>query len=176
MGRTGKLWGFENLGVEPDVFTTAKALGGGLPIGAMLCKEHCDVFAPGDHASTFGGNPLCCAAATVVTSRLDKGLLDAVQARSRQLHKGLQALATKHSDVIEGYRGWGLLCGLVFREDCPLVASVVAGKAVEQGLLLVPAGPKVLRFVPPLVIMPSDVEAALERADKAIQAAKASLP
>ena len=66
MGRTGKMWGYQNLpGVEPDVFTSAKALGGGVPIGAMLCKDKCNVFGPGDHASTYGGNPLACAAVGV---------------------------------------------------------------------------------------------------------------
>ena len=69
MGRTGQMWGHQVLGVEPDVFTTAKALGGGVPIGAMLCKSNADVFAPGDHASTYGGNPLACAMSTISISR-----------------------------------------------------------------------------------------------------------
>ena len=73
MGRSGKMWGFENLNVEPDVFTIAKALGGGVPIGAMLCKSHCNVFGPGDHATTFGGNPLACAAGLAVTKAIDEG-------------------------------------------------------------------------------------------------------
>lgn len=71
IGRTGAMWGYENLGVEPDVITSAKALGGGVPIGSMLCKEKYNVFSPGDHASTYGGNPLACAAGLAVASAFE---------------------------------------------------------------------------------------------------------
>lgn len=93
MGRTGTLWGYQQLEIEPDVITTAKALGGGVPIGAMLCKDACNVFGPGDHASTYGGNPLACAAALAVASTFEKEqVLDNVKARSEQLLAGLKAL------------------------------------------------------------------------------------
>ena len=96
MGRTGKLWGFQHLNVEPDVFTCAKALGGGVPIGAMLCKERANVFGPGDHASTYGGNPLACAAGMAVTRAFDEdGLLENVQARGAQLRSGLEMFKVK---------------------------------------------------------------------------------
>ncbi|CAN0058688.1 unnamed protein product, partial [Choristocarpus tenellus] len=97
--------GFENLDVEPDVFTSAKALGGGVPIGAMMCKAKCDVFQPGDHASTFGGNPLACAAANCVTAKLeenDGAMLKNVSARGEQMREGLQALVDKYPDTVEG--------------------------------------------------------------------------
>ena len=91
VGRTGKLWGFQHLNVEPDVFTCAKALGGGVPIGAMLCKESANVFGPGDHASTYGGNPLACAAGMAVTRAFDEdNLLENVKARGAQLRSGLE--------------------------------------------------------------------------------------
>ncbi|PSB60056.1 aspartate aminotransferase family protein, partial [filamentous cyanobacterium CCP1] len=86
MGRTGKYWGYENLGIEPDIFTSAKGLGGGIPIGAMLCKSFCDVFQPGDHASTFGGNPFATGVALTVCRTLEQeNLLANVQARGEQL-------------------------------------------------------------------------------------------
>jgi acetylornithine aminotransferase len=93
VGRTGKLWGFQHVGVEPDVFTCAKALGGGVPIGAMLCTEKANVFGPGDHASTYGGNPLACAAGMAVAKAFDQdGLLENVVARGAQLKAGLEKL------------------------------------------------------------------------------------
>ncbi len=147
VGRTGRLWGFENLNVEPDVFTTAKALAGGLPIGAMLCKDSCDMFSPGDHASTFGGNPLSCAAGLVVGEKLTKeGLLDSVVERGNHLKKGLDALVQAHSDILELRRGWGLIQGIVLRKNTLLSSSAIASKALELGLLVVPAGPEVTTF------------------------------
>ncbi len=144
VGRTGRLWGFENLNVEPDVFTTAKALAGGLPIGAMVCKASCDMFTPGDHASTFGGNPLCCAAGLVVGEKLTKGgLLDSVVERGKHLKKGLDDLVHTHSDILELSRGWGLIQGIVIRKNTLLSSGAVASKALELGLLVVPAGPEV---------------------------------
>jgi acetylornithine aminotransferase len=94
MGRTGKYWGYENLGIEPDIFTSAKGLAGGVPIGAMMCKKFCDVFEPGDHASTFGGNPLACAAGLTVGQTLEQeNILQNVQQRGEQLRTRLRAIA-----------------------------------------------------------------------------------
>ena len=94
MGRTGKMWGYENLNIEPDVFTSAKALGGGVPIGAMMCKEKFNVFGPGDHASTYGGNPLACAAGLAVAQTFEKDkILNNVVARGAQVGK-VQILET----------------------------------------------------------------------------------
>lgn len=103
MGRTGKLWGYQNLDVEPDVFTSAKALGGGVPIGAMLCKEKCNVFGPGDHASTYGGNPLACAAGLAVTRVLDDpSFLVNVQQRGQQFREAAAKLQQKYPSLITG--------------------------------------------------------------------------
>ncbi len=144
VGRTGRLWGFENLNIEPDVFTTAKALAGGLPVGAMVCKAFCDMFEPGDHASTFGGNPLSCAAGIVVGERLTKGgLLDSVVERGKHLKTGLENIVHRHSDVLQLTRGWGLIQGVVIRKNTLLSSFSVVSKALELGLLLVPAGPEV---------------------------------
>ncbi len=144
VGRTGRMWGFENLNVEPDVFTTAKALAGGLPIGAMVCKSFCDIFSPGDHASTFGGNPLSCAAGIIVGEKLSKGgLLDSVMERGKHLKKGLDELIRVHDDILEYSRGWGLIQGVVMQKDTLLSSFSVVSKALELGLLVVPAGPEV---------------------------------
>merc|ERR1719506_2162826 len=109
MGRTGEMWGYMNHGVEVDVLTTAKALGGGVPIGAMLCKERANVFKPGDHASTYGGNPLACAAGNAVLEAFDsRGLLANVSARGAQLREGLEAISAA-TGAIKEVRGWGLI-------------------------------------------------------------------
>lgn len=169
MGRSGKLWGYENLGIEPDIFTSAKGLGGGIPIGALLCKSHCDVFKPGDHASTFGGNPFACAVALAVCHTLEsENLLANVQDRGQQLRQGLQAIAAKYPTVVEEVRGWGLINGLELKADSPIASADLVKAAISQGLLLVPAGPKVVRFVPPLIVSAAEIDRALEMMEAAI--------
>ena len=170
VGRTGKLWGYENLGIEPDVFTSAKGLGGGIPIGAVLCKSFCDVFTPGDHASTFGGNPFACAAALCVLETIEGDfLLQNVLERGEQLRTGLQALAAKYSNIVAEVRGWGLINGMELAQNIPLTSSDVVKAAMNEGLLLVPAGPKVIRFVPPLIVSESEVNAALQAVERAMK-------
>ncbi len=169
MGRSGKLWGYEHLGVEPDIFTSAKGLGGGIPIGAMMSKSFCDVFQPGEHASTFGGNPFACAVALTVCQTLDSdNLLQNVEARGEQLRTGLQAIASKYPHQIAEVRGWGLINGMELAADTQLTAADVVKGGMDQGLLLVPAGPKVVRFVPPLIVTEAEVDVALQAVDKAI--------
>ncbi len=161
VGRTGKLWGYENLGVEPDIFTSAKGLAGGIPIGAMLCKDSCAVFEPGNHASTFGGNPFACAAALAVLHTLvDENILHNVQARGEQLRVRLRAIATKYPHLCQEVRGWGLINGLELRSDIELTSIDVVKQAMAAGLLLAPAGTKVLRFVPPLIVSEAEVDEA----------------
>ena len=168
VGRSGAWWGYQKLGVEPDAFTLAKGLGGGIPIGALAVKQHCDHFRPGDHASTFGGNPIACRAGLTVLAEIERrGLLGHVQRMGERLERGLDALVARHPGVLAGHRGWGLLQGLVLREGAPAAPAVV--KAVlEQGLLVVPAGPDVVRFVPPLTIRPRQLDLALERLELAL--------
>ncbi|MEA5580700.1 aspartate aminotransferase family protein [Nodularia harveyana UHCC-0300] len=169
MGRSGKLWGYEHLGVEPDIFTSAKGLGGGVPIGAMMSKKFCDVFQPGEHASTFGGNPFVCGVALAVCQTLEKeNILQNVEARGIQLRNGLKAIAAKYPNYISEVRGWGLINGMELQTDVPFTAVDVVKAAIDQGLLLVPAGPKVIRFVPPLIVTEAEVDLALQIVERAI--------
>ncbi|WP_228060956.1 MULTISPECIES: aspartate aminotransferase family protein [unclassified Coleofasciculus] len=171
IGRTGKYWGYEHLGIEPDIFTSAKGLAGGIPIGAMMCKTFCDVFEPGDHASTFGGNPLACAAALTVAQTLEQdNILQNVQERGEQLRARLRAIALKYPSVFVEVRGWGLINGLELSAETELTSVDVVKAAMERGLLLVPAGPKVVRFVPPLIVSTEEIEAAAEVVEGAIAA------
>ncbi|MBD3884416.1 aspartate aminotransferase family protein [Phormidium tenue FACHB-886] len=159
MGRTGHYWGYENLGIEPDIFTSAKGLGGGIPIGAMLCKSFCDIFQPGDHASTFGGNPFATGVALAVCQTLEQeNVLANVQERGEQLRAGLKAIAQNYPHIITEVRGWGLINGLVLNPDHTLTSSDIVKAAIEAGVLLVPAGPKVVRFVPPLIVSEAEVD------------------
>ncbi|MEH1950515.1 MAG: aspartate aminotransferase family protein [Nostoc sp.] len=169
MGRSGKLWAYEHLGVEPDIFTSAKGLGGGVPIGAMMSKKFCDVFQPGEHASTFGGNPFVCGVALSVCQTLEReNILQNVQDRGEQLRSGLKAIAAKYPQHISEVRGWGLINGLELRADIGLTAADVVNAAIKEGVLLVPAGPKVIRFVPPLIVTQAEVNTALQAVDKAM--------
>ncbi len=153
VGRTGTFFAFEQLGLEPDLVTLAKGLGNGLPIGALLARDGVPAgFSAGDHGSTFGGNPVVCSAACAVVEAVDEALLESVRHRGEQLRAGLQRLP----DVIE-IRGRGLLVGAQLdRESSPVVDA-----CREQGLLVLSAGPDVLRLAPPLVVSGADVDEAL---------------
>ncbi|MEM9946831.1 MAG: aspartate aminotransferase family protein [Cyanobacteria bacterium P01_D01_bin.36] len=169
MGRTGNLWGYQTIGVEPDIFTLAKGLGGGMPIGAILAKSHCDVFKPSEHGSTFGGNPFVCGVAGAVCKTLEKDNVVAnVRSRGQQLRKGLKAIAQKYPSLCEGVRGWGLINGLVLKKDIDTVALDVVKAALSEGLLIIPAGAQVVRMVPPLIVSEADVEEALALLDRAL--------
>lgn len=163
MGRTGTYWGYENLGIEPDILTSAKGLAGGIPIGAMLCKKSCDVFVPGNHASTFGGNPLACAAALAVARTLEQeNILQNVRERGEQLRENLSAIAQAYPHLFAEVRGWGLINGLELKAECELTSLDLVKACLEKELLLAPAGPKVLRFVPPLVVSAGEVDRATQ--------------
>ncbi len=166
MGRSGRLWGYEQLGIEPDAFTLAKGLGGGHVIGALLVKDHADVFEPGDHASTFGGNPFACRAGLTVARELERRkILDNVNARGDQLRQGLEQLVERYPNLLKEVRGWGLLQGVVLQDSSTVTAAQLAAKALDHNLLVVAAGPSVLRMVPPLVINPREVRELLKRLD-----------
>ncbi|MCX7372677.1 MAG: aspartate aminotransferase family protein [Alphaproteobacteria bacterium] len=169
MGRSGKLWAHQWAGIEPDVMSSAKGIGGGFPLGAVLAKEHvAKHLKPGTHGTTYGGNPLACAAGNAVLDVvLADGFLDQVDRVARKLWFGLEALAHRHPGVIEGVRGAGLLLGI------KLVPEVTNGEAqnaaVAEGLLTVAAGMNVLRVAPPLIIGDAEVDAALEMLDRTMR-------
>ncbi len=153
MGRTGKLFAYQLFGIEPDVVSLAKGLGGGFPIGAMLAKQNkADAFKPGDHASTFGGNPLACTAGKVVVRKLLNGVLDNVQKQEKHLKKRLNELRDKYEKV-EEVRGHGLMIGMELK--CAVKEIVI--KCMENGLLILGAGENVIRFVPPLIISKEEI-------------------
>jgi len=158
IGRCGAMFAFEQAGIVPDILTLAKGLGGGVAIGAMLASEKVAVsFGPGTHGSTFGGNPLACTAALTVLDVIKSGhLLDNVQQRGEQLRQGLRDLAIRF-DVIRQVRGQGLLIGAELSVEA---ASLIAA-ARESGLLILMAGPNVLRFLPPLNVTAEEVDEAL---------------
>ncbi|NEP58442.1 MAG: aspartate aminotransferase family protein, partial [Symploca sp. SIO2G7] len=170
VGRTGKYWGYEHLGIEPDIFTSAKGLAGGIPIGALMCKKFCDIFEPGEHASTFGGNPFACAAALAVNQTLEQeNLLHNVQQRGEQLRTKLRAIALKYPNIFVEVRGWGLINGMELNADIELKAVDLVKAAMAEGLLLVPAGPKVVRFVPPLIVSAEEVNEAAQILERAVR-------
>lgn len=167
MGRTGKLFCHEHDGVTPDVMTLAKGLGGGVPIGAIVATEAAGtVLTPGSHASTFGGNPLVCAAARVVLEALtDGGVVANAAARGAQLFAGLQELAFR-CESIQEVRGRGLMVGAALdRPVAPLL-----DRLREAGVIALPAGPQVLRLLPPLVISETEVAEALAAIEAALTA------
>ena len=170
VGRTGTLWSYEQSGIEPDIMTLAKGLAGGVPIGAVLAKEHASVFEPGDHGSTFGGNPLATAAAVHVLERIESdGLLANVNERGEQLERRLLGLEDRH-EVVQGVRGRGLLRGLELREE--IAADVMLG-ALERGLLVNPVRPNVVRFMPALNVTAAEIDSAVDIIEAAIEAVTA---
>ncbi len=163
VGRTGKLWGYENLGIKPDGFTLAKGLGGGHAIGALLVNKKANIFTPGDHASTFGGNPFACMAALTVLEEIKRrNLLKNVLIRARELEEGLTKIAKQFPHIIEGVRGLGLLQGLVLKNHS-INSKMITLKAFEKGLLIVPAGDNVIRIVPPLIISSNEIKLILKK-------------
>ncbi|MBL8297255.1 MAG: acetylornithine/succinylornithine family transaminase [Rhodanobacteraceae bacterium] len=170
MGRSGKLWAWQNDGVAPDVLCVAKALGAGFPIGAMLVgarAAHAWQF--GAHGTTFGGNPLAAAVARVALRRLAQPeLLANVMRQSLALRQGLAEINRRLS-LFEQVRGRGLMLGAVLNEPWRGKAGVVLERATEHGLLLLQAGPDVLRFVPALNICDDDLASGLQRLSAALQ-------
>jgi acetylornithine/N-succinyldiaminopimelate aminotransferase len=158
--RLGSLWGHTQFGVEPDVMTLAKGLGGGLPIGAILVKEQHDVFTAGDHGSTFGGNPLICAGAlAVMRHALKNDLAEHVARVGSHLKRRLEDIKERNS-VITDVRGRGLLLAVEFERD---IAEEVLNEARGDGLLLNMIAPNLIRLMPPLVLTEAEAD---EAADK----------
>jgi len=167
MGRTGKFFAYEHFGITPDIVTLAKGLGGGVPIGAMLAKAHvAEAFEPGNHGSTFGGNPLASAAALAVLTTLDaERLSDHAAEVGAYLLEQLRRLATRHP-IVTDVRGLGLMVGV----DLNTEAAPVVDACRERGLLVNAVKPNTLRMVPPLIITRADVDEAVGILDAGLSA------
>jgi len=161
MGRSGRLWAHEWAGIEPDVMSAAKGIGGGFPLGAVLAKEHvATVLKPGTHGTTYGGGPLACAAGNAVLDVvLSHGFLPRVDRVARHLWRQLLDLQRRHPEVIEDVRGAGLLLGLKLHGGATNTAAQEA--AAAEGLLTVAAGQNVLRLAPPLIITEEEADEAV---------------
>ncbi|MDE6606500.1 MAG: aspartate aminotransferase family protein [Lachnospiraceae bacterium] len=167
MGRVGTMYAWQKYGVKPDIMTSAKALGCGVPVGAFLMTEKVAAasLTSGDHGTTYGGNPLAAAAINKVLELYEKEhILENVNEVAPYLEQKLDALVEKY-DKIETRRGMGLMQGLVFKED----AAPVIGKALENGLILISAGTSIIRFVPSLIISKEDVDHMIEILDSSIK-------
>lgn len=169
VGRTGSLYAYQRYGVTPDILTTAKALGGGFPIGAMLTT---DAVAPslgfGTHGSTYGGNPLACAVSLAVLDVLtNDGVLDGVAAKSQRYFDGLARINEQYK-VFKDIRGMGLLIGCELTDDRAGQAKDLLALALEEGLLCLVAGPNVLRLAPALNVPDADIDEGLARLEKAV--------
>ncbi|MBD7988056.1 acetylornithine transaminase [Luteimonas sp. Sa2BVA3] len=170
MGRTGALFAHWHDGVVPDIVTLAKALGGGFPIGAMLVgPQAADAMQFGDHGTTFGGNPLAAAVARVALRKIaSPAVVDNVSRQAAALRDGLSAIDARHG-LFQEVRGRGLMLGAVLRPEHAGRAAEILDRAAAQGLLLLQAGPDVLRFVPALTITGADVAEGLERLEAALR-------
>lgn len=152
-GRTGKYWGFQHYGIVPDLFSTAKGLGGGIPVGALVAKsEIAESLTAGSHGSTFGGNPLAMRAGLVVYEELENGLLNHVTRVGEFFKEGLKSLG------VGKVKGKGLMLGLELDKPCKDLVL----KGVQKGVVFNCTAQRVLRFLPPLVITQEELERALE--------------
>jgi 4-aminobutyrate aminotransferase len=173
VGRTGHLWAANYFGVEPDILTTAKGLGSGMPIGAIIARESVMTWPRGSHGSTFGGNPVCCAAALATLELVENGLQDNAAKMGHRLLVGLKRLQDKHA-VIGDVRGVGLMVGveLVKNRATKEPASELMGEleqlAFRRGLLLLGCGKSIIRVAPPLVVSPYDIDKGLEIFDECL--------
>lgn len=167
MGRSGEMFAWQKYGVKPDVMTVAKALGNGVPIGAFLaCGKAATAMVPGDHGTTYGGNPLVTAAADAVLDIFEKRhIADHVKEVGAYLYEKLEGLKDKY-DVVKDHRGVGLIQGLEFTVP---VGPIVSKALLEQKLVLISAGANIIRFVPPLIIEKSDVDEMVKRLEVVIK-------
>lgn len=179
IGRTGKMWACDHEGVEPDILLTAKGLGSGMPIGAMIVRESVDKWKNGSHGSTFGGNPVCCAAALATIGLVEKELMANAAVQGERMLAGARALMERH-ECIGDVRGRGLMVGIEFvrdrvtRDPHPELVDRIVNRAFSRGLLLLGAGKSSLRLAPPLVIDAEDIDRGLAMLDQCIAEVSAS--
>jgi 4-aminobutyrate aminotransferase len=166
-GRTGKMWAIQNWGVEPDIVATAKGIASGMPLGAFIARESLMTkWGPGAHGTTYGGNPLACAAALETVKLLEDGLMANAAARGQQLITGLRAVAAKHPGLVRDVRGIGLMIGVEF--DTHEHAAAVEWAAFQRGLLTLEAGQTVVRIAPPLVLTEAQAATGLKLFGEAV--------
>ncbi len=171
MGRTGAMWAIEHWGVEPDILVTAKGLASGMPIGALIGKESVMTWTAGAHGSTFGGNPVSCAAALATIKLLEEGLIENAAVRGDQIMAGLRPLLGAYPEIVRDVRGRGLLVGIQF--DSGSTAAAVEHAAFERGLLVLTAGDDVVRMSPPLVLTEAEADAGVRVFSEAVAAVAA---
>ena len=166
MGRLGTLFGYQQTGVEPDVMALAKGLGGGVPIGAFMSKDHCMALEPGDHGTTFGGNPLTCAASYASSKHIiENDVSSNAQAMGERLIAALDGVKSRFGFVAD-VRGRGLLVAMAFDDD---ISGRVVSACNEEGLLLNAVRPNAVRFMPPLTVSPDEVDGAASRLEAALK-------
>ena len=176
-GRTGRMFACEHWGVEPDILCTAKGIASGMPIGAMIAREEINTWTRGTHGSTFGGNPVACAAALATIAVIEDGLIDNAATMGALLKEKLTALQQRH-DAIGDVRGLGLMIGVDFercdgsRAPDEKLRDRVMRTCFEKGLLLLSCGESTLRFCPPLIVTQEDVATAVNLFDAAVGEAK----
>ena len=164
MGRTGKMFGYQNYNVEPDILTIAKSLGGGMPIGAIIAKDFvASVFKPGDHGTTFGGNPIVCAAAIANLEVLEEeDLLAKCKEKGKYFKNKFEELKEKYPEYIKEIRVIGLMIGLEVEKNGPEVVK----KCIEEGILMNCTAGNVLRFLPPLIVEEKEIDYLMKILDK----------
>jgi 4-aminobutyrate aminotransferase len=171
MGRTGKLWAIQHFGVEPDIVLAGKGIASGLPLGAMIARESLMTWEVGAHGSTYGGNPLSCAAALATLKLIEDGLMDNAREVGGLLVDGLQEVSSRHPSIRE-VRGLGLMIGVDFAHHDTMVA--VEHAAFRRGLLVLGCGESVVRMSPPLVFRPDQAETALGIFEEAVAEVEAA--
>jgi 4-aminobutyrate aminotransferase len=160
-GRTGKMWAVDHWGVRPDIVLSAKGIASGMPLGALMARaELLESWGPGAHGSTYGGNPVACAAALATIQLLEGVLVDNARLRGEQAMAGLRPLARRHSSMIRDVRGKGLMIGIEF--DTPDHAEEVQWAAFQRGLLVLECGKSSVRLSPPLIVTAAEMATALE--------------
>ncbi len=172
MGRTGSMFAWQQYGVKPDIMAMAKALGCGVPVGAFAAKEEvAKALVPGDHGTTYGGNPFACAAVNEVFRQFEeKNIVGHVKVVGEYLHKALKGLEKKY-DIVKEARGIGLMQGL----ELTIPAGDIILKALDKGLILITAGQNIIRFVPPLVITEANVDEMVVILDEILAKIKVSI-
>ena len=158
-GRTGKMWAIQHWDVEPDILLTAKGIGSGMPVGAMVAKADVMSWGPGAHGSTYGGNPVALAALMETIRLLEGGLIANAGIRGRQVMDGLRPLVTRFPNLVKDVRGKGLMIGIQF--DAGETADAVQMQAFDRGLLVLEAGDDCVRMSPPLVVSQAEADTAI---------------